>query len=86
MMQIRFALACVVVAFATRTWGQVAGTPAKPNVIIFLSDDVMAYLLSHFARDLTHLMALLDRLDGYALARQRAVTVPLIRQMLADDA
>jgi DnaA family protein len=53
---------------------------------IFLSDEVMAYLLSHFARDLTHLMALLDRLDDYALARQRAVTVPLIRQMLADDA
>lgn len=51
---------------------------------IFLSDDVMAYLLTRFARDLTHLMALLDRLDGYALAQQRAVTVPLIRQMLAE--
>jgi DnaA family protein len=52
---------------------------------IFLSDDVMAYLLTRFARDLTHLMALLDRLDGYALAQQRAVTVPLIRQMLAES-
>jgi DnaA family protein len=51
---------------------------------IFLSDDVMGYLLTRFARDLTHLMALLDRLDDYALARQRAVTVPLIRQMLAE--
>jgi DnaA family protein len=52
---------------------------------IFLSDDVMDHLLTRFARDLKHLMALLDRLDAYALARQRAVTVPLIRQMLADE-
>ena len=52
---------------------------------IFLSDDVMGFLLTRFARDLTHLMALLDRLDGYALTHQRAVTVPLIRQMLAES-
>jgi DnaA family protein len=52
---------------------------------IFLSDDVMGFLLTRFARDLTHLMALLDRLDGYALSHQRAVTVPLIRQMLAES-
>ena len=39
---------------------------------IFLSDEVMDYLLTRFARDLTHLMALLDRLDGFALAEQRA--------------
>jgi hypothetical protein len=29
-------------------------------------------------------MALLDALDEFALARQRAVTVPLLRQMLAE--
>jgi DnaA family protein len=51
---------------------------------IFLSDDVMDYLLTRFARDLKHLMVLLDRLDGYALAQQRAVTVPLIRRMLVE--
>ena len=39
---------------------------------IFLSDDVMDYLLTRFARDLSHLMALLDRLDGFALAEHRA--------------
>ena len=39
---------------------------------IFLSDEVMDYLLTRFARDLTHLMALLDRLDGFALAEHRA--------------
>ena len=37
---------------------------------IFLSDEVMDYLLTRFARDLKHLMALLDRLDGFALAEQ----------------
>jgi hypothetical protein len=30
-------------------------------------------------------MRLLDRLDDYALAQSRAVTVPLLRQMLAED-
>ena len=52
---------------------------------IFLSDEVMDYLLTRFARDLTHLMALLDRLDAFALAHKRTVTVPLVRQMLLDD-
>ena len=37
---------------------------------IFLSDEVMDYLLTRFARDLKHLMALLDRLDGFSLADQ----------------
>lgn len=53
---------------------------------IFLGDEVMDYLLTRFARDLKNLMTLLDRLDHYALARQRAVTVPLLRQMLQDEA
>lgn len=52
---------------------------------IFLSDEVMDYLLTRFARDLKHLMALLERLDEFALSRKRAVTVPLLKQMLADD-
>lgn len=51
---------------------------------ILLTDEVMDYLLNRFARDLGHLMALLERLDGYALAQHRAVTVPLLRQMLAE--
>ncbi|MDC6166300.1 DnaA regulatory inactivator Hda [Paucibacter sp. XJ19-41] len=52
---------------------------------IFLSDEVMDYLLTRFARDLKHLMGLLDRLDEFALSAKRAVTVPLLRQMLADQ-
>jgi len=52
---------------------------------IFLSDEVMDHLLTRFARDLKHLMLLLDRLDRFALARSRSVTVPLIRQMLDEE-
>lgn len=51
---------------------------------ICLGDEVMDYLLTRFARDLGHLMQLLDRLDEYALSRARSVTVPLLRQMLAE--
>jgi DnaA family protein len=53
---------------------------------IFLADEVMDYLLTRSARDLGTLMQLLDRMDRFALARQRAVTVPLLRQMLQEDA
>ncbi len=52
---------------------------------IFLSDEVMAFLLTHFERDLGHLMRLLDRLDTYGLAKARRITVPLVRQMLIEE-
>jgi len=52
---------------------------------IWLSDEVMDYLLTRFARDLSHLMALLDRLDGFALAEHRGVTVPLLKKMLLEQ-
>lgn len=52
---------------------------------IFLSDEVMGYLLTHFSRDLKHLMALLDRLDEFALAEHRAVTVPLLKRMFEEE-
>ncbi len=52
---------------------------------IFLSDEVMDYLLTRFARDLKHLMRLLDRLDTFALSQQRSVTVPLLKSMLAEE-
>ena len=52
---------------------------------IFLSDEVMDHLLTHFPRDLGHLMQLLDRLDQFALAKSRRITVPLLRQMLLEE-
>jgi DnaA-homolog protein len=53
---------------------------------IFLSDDVMGYLLTRFPRDLAHLMNVLDQLDEFALSKARLVTVPLLRQMLTEQA
>lgn len=47
-----------------------------------LSDEVMDFMLSRFARDLSSLMQLLAHLDQYALRTKRALTVPLIKAML----
>jgi DnaA family protein len=49
---------------------------------IFLSDEVMDFMLTRFSRDLGSLVQLLDQLDGYALQTQRAITVPLLKSML----
>lgn len=51
---------------------------------VFLSDEVMDYMLSRFSRDLSSLMALLEQLDGYALRTQRPITIPLVRAMLEN--
>jgi len=53
---------------------------------ILLPDEVIAHLLTHFDRDMVHLMALLDRLDGFSLAEKRHITVPLLKKMVADSA
>jgi DnaA-homolog protein len=52
---------------------------------IFLTDEVMGHLLTHFPRDMASLMHLLDKLDHYSLARSRSITVPLVRSMIADE-
>ena len=52
---------------------------------IFLSDEVISFVLSRFSRDLSSLMQLLNQLDGYALQTQRAITVPLIKAMLEGE-
>ncbi|PKO62428.1 MAG: DnaA regulatory inactivator Hda [Betaproteobacteria bacterium HGW-Betaproteobacteria-18] len=49
---------------------------------IFLSDEVMDFMLTRFSRDLDSLMELLDLMDGYALQTQRAITIPLIKAMM----
>jgi DnaA-homolog protein len=51
---------------------------------IALAPEVLRYLLNRYSRDLSSLMRLLDRLDQYSLARGRAVTVPLLRALLAN--
>lgn len=45
-----------------------------------LSPEVRHHLLTHFSRDMPALMRLVDALDRYALERQRALTLPLIRE------
>ena len=52
---------------------------------VFLSDEVMDFILTRFSRDLDSLMQLLDHLDAYALQTQRAITIPLIRSMLESE-
>ena len=79
-------------------WGhidslQVLGEPERRSVLrqaadargLFLSDEVMSYVLKRFSRDLGSLMQLLDHLDQYALQTQRALTIPLVRAMLDNE-
>ena len=49
-----------------------------------LSHEVIAYLLTHAPRDMGALFATLDALDRYSLETKRAVTVPLVRELLQD--
>lgn len=51
---------------------------------VFLSDEVMDYMLNRFSRDLGSLLELLDRLDRYALQTQRGMTVPLLKSMMEN--
>ncbi len=52
---------------------------------VFLSDEVMDFMLTRFSRDLGSLMELLDLLDGYALQTKRAITIPMIRAMMENS-
>jgi DnaA-homolog protein len=49
-----------------------------------LADEVADYLLSRLPRDLASLHGVLERLDRVSLARQRPLTIPLVREVLAE--
>jgi len=49
---------------------------------LVLSPEVIPWLLSRFYRDMPNLMALMDALDAYSLETKRAVTLPLVRELL----
>ncbi len=51
---------------------------------LVLRDDVIDYVLARFPRDLGSLAALLDQLDDHALRTRRAITIPLIKDMLEN--
>ncbi|MCY0388820.1 DnaA regulatory inactivator Hda [Robbsia sp. Bb-Pol-6] len=48
-----------------------------------LAADVPPYLLNHFERDMPSLKRQLDALERFSLERKRAITLPLLRAMLA---
>lgn len=49
-----------------------------------LSPEVPQWLLRHFHRDMPSLMSLLEALDTYSLETKRAITLPLVKEMLAQ--
>jgi DnaA family protein len=49
-----------------------------------LSDEVVWYLLTHVRRDLHSLAGLLDQLDRTSLEQRRAVTLPLVRELIRN--
>ena len=52
---------------------------------LLLSDDVTSYLLTRLPRDMSSLAAVMEVLDRYSLMRQRALTLPLVREALAQE-
>lgn len=50
-----------------------------------LSPGVLPYLITHFARDMRSLSAVLDALDHYSLETKRAMTLPLLRELLQQQ-
>ncbi|MGE5337797.1 MAG: DnaA regulatory inactivator Hda [Gemmatimonadota bacterium] len=51
-----------------------------------MSADVIPYLLTHLPRDMRTLVAALDALDAYALARRKPLTLQLVKEGLAQGA
>ncbi|NMG28507.1 DnaA regulatory inactivator Hda [Aromatoleum evansii] len=47
-----------------------------------LADEVIDFLMRHGRRDLPSLLTVLDALDNASLERKRAVTLPLLREMM----
>lgn len=49
-----------------------------------MSDEVAQYLLRHYGRDMPALMQVLQQLDKASLQAKRKLTIPFVRQVLAD--
>jgi len=50
-----------------------------------LGPEVVNWVLTHYTRNMSHLSALLNALDRYSLERQRAITLPLLKDLLATS-
>ncbi|MDO5653777.1 MAG: DnaA/Hda family protein [Brachymonas sp.] len=79
-------------------WGQVFGLQPLSDADVaqalrqaaqqrglVLGDGLLAYMQTRFARSTGSLMALLERLDAYALQTRRPLTIALFRQMLNEE-
>lgn len=49
-----------------------------------MSDEVAQYLLRHYGRDMPALMTVLQQLDKASLEAKRRLTIPFVRQVLAN--
>lgn len=49
-----------------------------------LSNDVLNWILTHYNRDMRSLTALLKALDVYSLEKHRAITIPLLKDLLQE--
>lgn len=49
-----------------------------------LKGDVLDFMMTRFSRDLSNLVGWLDQLDAFSLRTQRAITIPLIKDMLNE--
>jgi len=56
---------------------------AKRKGLIF-DDRVLVYILTHTSRSLTDLLKLMFDLDTFSLERKRKITIPLVRELLAN--
>ncbi|MFJ3044455.1 DnaA regulatory inactivator Hda [Herbaspirillum chlorophenolicum] len=50
-----------------------------------LPPGMLPYLLTHYRRDMPSLSRMLDALDRYSLATKRAITLPLLRDLLQQE-
>jgi len=50
-----------------------------------LSDDIVGYLLTRLPRDMASLQSIMEVLDRYSLMRKRPLTLPLVREALAQE-
>ena len=52
---------------------------------LLLSPEVISWVLTHYARDMGRLTSLIDALDRYSLEKHRAITLPLLKDLLASS-
>lgn len=50
-----------------------------------IAENVLPYLMKHYPRDMQSLMAMIKRLDQYALEKKRLITLPLLKEILAQN-